>query len=328
MSDPLLKYAVSANQDPIQASPQQGDPSLLTLIIVVSNDTHKMINCQSISFGFLQGKNAKDLFTDSTGIGSSAPKGWTIKQAGSLFTATPDPSKDGHNGKIGLDSLTFVLSKIKVNEEPGTTHMKVTEATTKHTGTLDYPLAKFPEHFEVGPLAAKPPIVDEGGSTTLFWSGTGGGAIYELQYVDDNGNTVTISHTKGEPDQPLPSTGSYMLDNLQVTPLMTFYLMVTLQITGQNHPLQAQRECTVTVKPPRPAINSFTITANPIMPGKQFSFTLDWDVVGSFQITANDGQGGTERVLPIPNDAASYRVFPTQLVTTYTLTVFPPGKER
>jgi hypothetical protein len=106
---------------------------------------------------------------------------------------------------------------------------------------------------------------------------------------------------------------------------MTFYLTVTLQITGQNTPLPVEREFTVTVNPPRPAIKSFSITANPVLPGQLLSFTLNWDVVGSFQITANDGQGGTERVLPIPNNVTSYQVFPTQLTTTYTLIVSPPG---
>jgi len=323
MSDPLLSYAVSANQDPIQASPQTGDPSTVTLMIVVSNSTHTMINCQSISFGFLQGKDAKDLFSDSTGIGTSAPKGWSIKQSGALFTATPDTAKDA---QIGPDGLAFVFSGIQVNQQPGTTSMTITEVTTnpKNTGTLDYPLAKFPPQFEVGPLTANPPIVDEGSSTTLFWSGTGG-ATYEIQYVDENDDTITITHVRDEPTQPLPSSGNYTVENLQVTPSMTFYLLVTLQIPGPSAPLPLQRECTVTVKAPKPAINSFTITANPIMPGQPLSFILNWDIIGSFQITANDGEHGTERVLPIPKGATSYPVYPTQLTTTYTLTAFPPG---
>lgn len=39
MSDPLLTYAVSASQSPIQASPQTGDTSIVTLMIIVSNST-------------------------------------------------------------------------------------------------------------------------------------------------------------------------------------------------------------------------------------------------------------------------------------------------
>ena len=321
MSSTLLSYAILPNQDPIQASPQKGPASLLTLTIVVSNNTHKLIDCRSISFGFLKGTDAKDLLSDATGIGTAIPKGWKLTQIGALFTAKPDTAKDG---KIGAAGLTFVLSNIKVNQQPGTTDMTITEVTTKNTGTFVQSLEKFPQQFQVDQLTAEPLIVVQGSSTTLNWSGSSG-ATYELLYLDEDGNTVTIMHPKGEPSQPLPPAGSYTIEDLQVTPVMTFYLLVTLKIRKQDKPLQAQRECLVTVNPPRPAINSFTITANPVTPGQQLSFILNWDVVGSFQITANDGQGGNERVLPIPNTATSYQVFPTQLVTTYTLTVFPQG---
>ena len=37
MGDTLLSYAVSANQSPIQVSPETGDPSIVNLMIVVSN---------------------------------------------------------------------------------------------------------------------------------------------------------------------------------------------------------------------------------------------------------------------------------------------------
>lgn len=324
MSDPLLTYAVSANQVPIQASPQTGATSVVTLMIVVSNDTHKLIDCESISFSFFQGTDAQDFFSDSTGIGTSATTGWSINQSGALFTATPDTVADG---EIGASGLTFILSGIKVNEQPGTTNMTITEVTVSNTGTLEVPLAKFPQQFEVGDLVAipTPPIVNQGDNITLSWSGTGGKATYALSYADEDGHTVTITETKDVPPQPLPSTGSYTIDDLQVTPMMTFYLVVTLQIPGQDQPLLVQRQCTVTVNPPQPTIYSFTIAANPVIPGQQLSFTLNWDVIGSFQITANDGQSGQQRVLPIPNNATSYLVIPTQLTTTYTLTVFPPG---
>lgn len=326
MSAPQLTYAVYPDQDPIQASPQTGPPSILKLMVVVSNSTGQKIYCQSISFSFLQGGNAKDLFSDSTGISTTTPKGWSLKQSGALFMATPDTPGDG---TIGPNGLTFVISGIRVNQQAGTTYMTITEVTTNptNTGTLDYPLAKFPQQFEVGALTATPPIVAEGSSTTLFWSGTSG-ATYEIQYVDENDNTITISHPQGEPTQPLPSSGNYTVENLQVTPSMTFYLLVTVQIPEEDDSVTLQRECTVTVKAPKPTINSFTITANPVIPGQPLSFILNWDIIGSFQITANDGQHGTERVLPIPKGATSYVVYPTQLTTTYTLTVFPTGLVR
>jgi hypothetical protein len=321
MSNNPLSYAVSANQDPIQASPSEGAPSLLTLVIVVSNNSGHAVDCKSIKLSFLKGTNARDLFADSTGISTSAPAGWGISQQDAVFTATPNTPEDG---EIGGSGLSFVLSNIKVNDQPGTTRFTITQVTSDGTTAMDYTLSKFPQQFEVGPLTAEPLIVKQGASTTLFWSGSGG-ATYELQYLDDDDNTITITETTD--GQPLPPTGSYMIDNLQVTPSMTFYLIVTLKVDETS--LQLQRQCTVTVSPPKPAINSFDIAPNPIKPGQMLSFTLSWEVVGSFQITANDGEGGTERVLPIPNNATSYQVFPTQLETVYTLTVFAQStKER
>ncbi|HKS27368.1 MAG TPA: phage tail protein [Pyrinomonadaceae bacterium] len=315
MSNNPLSYAVNANQDPIQASPSEGAASLLTLVIVVSNNTGQSVECQSIEFSFLQGTNARDLFSDSTGISTSAPTGWNLTQQGSSFTAKPASQEDG---EIGADGVVFTISSITVNDQPGTTKMIIVQTTSNGTTTIEYPLQKFPQQFEVGPLTADPLFVKQGGSTTLFWSGTGG-ATYTLQYPDDEGGTVTVPET-GDP--PLPPTGSYRVDNLQVTPVMTFNLVVTVKVEGQDEPLTVERQCIVTVSAPQPAINSFSITPNPITPGQLLSFTLSWNVIGSFQITANDGEGGNERVLPIPNSATSYTVFPTQLETIYTLTAF------
>lgn len=281
MSDTLLSYAASSNPDPIQASPQTGDPSLATLTIVVSNDTHKQINCSSISFGFRQGKYAKDFFTDSTGIATSAPEGWSLlpDQADpSLFKATP--SKDA--SRIGPDGVVFVLSNIKVNQQVGTTDMTVTEVTTNgsgNTGTLALPLAKFPPQFEVGELqVSPPPPLAPGSSVTLIWSGSDDGATYVLQYEDADGNTVTITHVKGEPNQPLPSTGDYTIDNLQKD--TTFYLIVTVNVPGQNKPLTVERYFPVTVKQLKPQITLFE--------GKVECISSSWQLVLNWQTNNTD----------------------------------------
>ncbi|MCA1558631.1 MAG: hypothetical protein LC731_08850, partial [Acidobacteria bacterium] len=215
MSDVLLSYAISANQSPIQASPQTGDTSIVTLMIVVSNSTHKLINCQSISFSFLQGTDAKDFFSDSTGIGAAAPTGWNLTQNGALFTATPATPEAG---QIGATGLTFVLSNIKVNQQVGTTDMTITEDTTDNTGTKDYWLAKFPPEFTVGQLTANPVSVNQGDSTTLSWN-CSLGATYALQYLNVN-EQVTITETTD--GQPLPAVGSYTVENLQSNPTI-FY---------------------------------------------------------------------------------------------------------
>jgi hypothetical protein len=251
----------------------------VTLLIVVSNGTHKLINCQSISFGFLEGVNAKDFFSDSTGISTTVPEGWSIKQEGATFTATPDTTQAG---EIGANGLTFSLSNIKVNTEPGTTDMTITEVTSGQTGTLDYSLAKFPPQFQVSQLTANPVSVNQGESTTLSWNCSPGG-VYALQYVDGEGGTVNITETKD--GHPLPAVGSYTIDNLQVNPTI-FYLIVTLNLTGQNEPLVFDSWFPVTVTIPLVKINSFTASTQTVeYPGDMVTFT--WDVTAATQVQLN-----------------------------------------
>lgn len=316
MSETLLTYAVSWEPDPIQASGADEDYSFLTLTIVVSNTTSKVIDCQSITFGFLPGKSAKDLFTDASFGTSSFNAGWSINNDGGFVTATPKTPDDE---KIGGDGLTFVLSNIKVNQQPGTTSMTITETTGDGTGTLKCPLQKFPQQFEVGDLTADPVAVDYEGSTTLFWNSTSSGATYKIEYQDADGNDIPITETTD--GHPLPAAGSYTVNNLNARPTV-FTLTVTVKVDEQDS-LTVKRQCIVAVGPQHAVINYFNIEANNFTAGQPLSLKLLWDIVGSsFQITANDGPGGVERLLPIPYGANSYPVTPTQLVTTYTLTVF------
>ncbi|HEY0319606.1 MAG TPA: hypothetical protein VGC66_01415 [Pyrinomonadaceae bacterium] len=291
MSDTLLSYAISANQSPIQVSPQTGDPSIVTLMIVVSNSTHQLIDCQSISFDFLEGTNAKDFFPDSTGIGTAAPKGWNLTQSGSLFTATPATSEAGQIGSIGL---TFVLSNIQVNEQVGTTDITITEVTTDNTGTLDYLLAKFPVEFTVGQLKANPISVNQGDSTTLSWN-CSPGATYALQYLDVN-EQVTITETTD--GNLLPAVGSYTVENLQANPTI-FYLIVTLTVAGQNQPLVFDNWFPVAVAIPNVQINSFTASTQTVdYPGDSVTFT--WDVTAATQVQLNGANvEGNSATVPV-----------------------------
>jgi hypothetical protein len=316
MADTLLTYAVSSNPDPIQASQQTGSPSLAILTIIVSNDTHRLIECQSISFGFLKGTDAKDFFSDATGIGASVPTGWSLKQSGSLFTATPDKSP----APIGADGMVFVLSNIEVNQQVGTTDMTVTETTSGNTGTLAYPLSKFPQQFEVGELTADPPTINRGESTTLSWSGTGG-ATYELQYEDADGNTVTVTHVKDEPNQPLPANGNYTIDDLQQD--TTFYLIVTLAVPGQEQPLKAIRFFPVIVTQPPPSICYFrpqgcTDKTCVIYASE---FVLEWQIkyANEMQLTGTDSNG--THVINVAWGDTSTKITQTENETEYIMTI-------
>lgn len=291
MSDVLLSYAISANQSPIQVSPQTGEPSIVTLMIVVSNSTHKLIDCQSISFSFLQGTDAKDFFSDSTGIGTSAPTGWNLTQDGALFTATPATSEAG---KIGAAGLTFVISNIQVNQQVGTTDITITEVTTGNNGTLAYLLAKFPVEFTVGQLKANPISVNQGDSTTLSWN-CSPGATYALQYLNGN-EEVTITETTD--GQPLPAVGSYTVENLQANPTI-FYLIVTLTVAGQDQPLVFDSWFPVAVAIPNVKINNFTASTQTVdYPGDNVTFT--WDVTAATQVQLNgENVEGNSATVPV-----------------------------
>lgn len=236
MSDTLLTYSVSTDPDPIQASPVQGNPSTTTLTIVASNNTHHIITCKSITFSFPVGTNAKDFSSDTTGISTTRPTGWSISQSGGVFTATPNTPADGN---IGAAGLSFVLSGIKVNQQPGTFDLTITEVTEPgdRSGVQTIPLGKFPPQFAVKDLTAKPLSVGPGGSTTLMWSGSPG-ATYSLEYND-------IIITKGKDGQLLPPIGSYTVDNLQSD--TTFNLVVTYQVPGQDQPMTVERSRPVSV---------------------------------------------------------------------------------
>lgn len=292
MSDPLLTYKVHSDPDPIQASSSEDGASLASLRIIVSNTTSKAIACESISFSFLVGTNAKDFFSDSTGIGTTVPNGWTITQSGGVFTATPDT----RHQKIGAAGLLFEISDIKVNEQIGTTDMTITEVANGKTGEQVVELAKFPPQFEVGDLDADPDIVNQGENTTLSWSGSDGGD-YELQYADSDGNIVSITHPKDEPDQPLPGSGSYTVENLEHDPT-NFYLIVTVPAPGQDKPLTVKRSFSVQVIIPQVKITSFTALGDLIGKNSYAVYrindnmsaaaNLSWEVVGANNLLLND----------------------------------------
>lgn len=277
MNDPLLSYAIETDPDPLQASVSKAEPSTATLTITVSNGTHKPIQCKSIGFSFPIGKNAKDFSEDMTGVACSQPTGWSFNQVQrGLFEAQPDTDAAG---KIGGEGLTFVLSNIKVNQQPGTFDLTITEeasvganppvpASLPATKIVELP--KFPPQFEVGDLKAQPLIVAQGESVLLSWRGTAG-ATYELEYVDAHGSKVVINQT--EDGHPLPSTGSYTIENIERETI--FYLIVTMTVTGQNKPITMQRTCIVSVTESQPQITLFEGKLD-YSPGG-ITLTVNWD---------------------------------------------------
>jgi hypothetical protein len=276
MSDTLLTYSIETNPDPIQISPTDGAPSLATLTITVSNSpppdpvtglppAHPpIIQCSSIVFNLHKGFNAKDFGSDLTIAGSSAPEGWHIDPDGNgNFTVTPTTS----SAPVGSEGLVFVLEGIKVNLQPGTTWMTITETAARPNEDPDdritsISLGKFPLKFSVGDLDANPQSVALNGSTTLTWNGTEG-AEYTLEYDD-----VVIQHTKS--GEALPASGSYKIDGLQRD---TVFNLLVRYVENPASIAKVQRSRTVTILEAH--IDNFV--ADPLTIGKGLPCEVQWE---------------------------------------------------
>ncbi len=273
-----FSYALFSQPELLQVNSQA------SVTIVVSSHAQAEVDCASISFDFLEGTGAKDFFSDSAGIGTSAPPEWTVTSSGSSFTAVPD-TKD--SGKIGNEGLAFVFSKIQVNGQVGTTDLTITDVTGNHQRAQTIiPLAKFPAQFFVDDLTVKPdPPLEQGDNIVLSWSGSDE-ASYQLQFEDGDGNTVVIDHPKDEPDQPLPATGNYEIENLQKD--TTFYLTATVPMPAGDEPLVVTRFFPVAVEVPNVRIKSFSANQTLVYgANNNVAVTLTWETEHAQQLTVN-----------------------------------------
>jgi DNA-binding beta-propeller fold protein YncE len=276
----LLTYDLEPRA--VEISPAQGDPSLADLTISVSNSLHKSVGCREISFGFHPGEAAADLCSDATGIETRVESGWDIAQSGGLFIAKPST---GSTGQFGGAGVLFEFKKIKVNAQVGTTAIDITEVTdvdVNNTGSVSKNLGKTPLTLQIKDFRATPPIIDEGDSTTLSWDGTSG-ASFSIEYENEDGVRMTISHPKGS-TQPLPAKGSYAITLQKKT---TFHLSASMAGESQSR----HSEIDVDVIPVRPHINAFAGSLSSPSSGAR-RLTLNWDAshTAYCELTDNDSQ--------------------------------------
>lgn len=182
----LLAYGITTNPDPIQASPKQGTHSMTSIVITVSNNTSKPIYCKKLTFSIPIGNLAQDLASTSTGILVSANPSskWQISMTSDgVFIATPLTPDDR---KITIDGLSFQIYNIEANTEVGTFTLSVSEDSSTDNKTFTnknntYNLVKFPYGFYVRNFAASKPMVNEGESVKLTWTGSDLG-VYTILY--------------------------------------------------------------------------------------------------------------------------------------------------
>ena len=291
---PYLTYLLLPGPDPLRASGADV-PSIASLTVIVSNSGTERVECSSITVSLLVGTAAKDFASDATGIGTVRPDGWNASVSGGSIIFQPASPV-----LIGKDSLTFVVTDITVNEQPGATAVSVIEVASvagqpAQTGRIAISLAKFPAGFTLSGPVADPLVVASGGGSTISW--TGSAASYTLTYDAGTGAPVVVPG--------LPASWSYTASGLIGPQPVIFTLGVKVPVPGADQPVSLQRQVGVTIEPVAPTITRFTASLS----HEQVSFRWATQNAVSCQI---DGFP----TLLVPNGTAP---FTAPLGTEYTL---------
>lgn len=330
-----LHYDLTTNPFPLQANAETGTAIRAQMTITATNGSGSDVPLQGLIIQLPVGDGAASLVAHAKGIEPVPPPNWTLADTAYCtgFARYIFQPGDGQ-GTLGKDlSLEFVFNDVEPNQMPGSATLTVIEGSNNCDPYKSCPQAavqvmKWPYSWGQVKFWTEPdpPIVNYGEGVRLHWEGpagpTGQPPTYTIDYYTAEQGIVHLPKPGG---RKLANVGQYPASKhppLQLLHNTTFYLSV--EDTVDQVKYQARAEVTVTVVPPKPEI-SFTITADPVVPGQPLSFTLHWSLknVSRFQITANDGPMGQERTLSIPEDVTSYRVIPTQLNTVYTLHVHP-----
>lgn len=247
-NDGLLAYGVTTNPDPIQASPVLGNPALASIVITVSNNTDGAIYCNKLIFSFPIGALAQDLTSTTTGILVSANPSakWQISMTSDgVFTATPITPKDS---EITTDGLSFQIYNIQANQQVGTFTFTVEENTSTNNINFtkkasNFNLAKFPYGFYVNNFSASAPMVQDGATVTLKWSGSDLGSytiLYGTQTVDVTDIRIWTSPA--------------------ITETTTFSLRASVQLQGET--VDNYLYITVIVANPELTVTSLNVKTN------------------------------------------------------------------
>ena len=231
------------------------------LTIVVSN-SGPPVTLNGIDFTLEDGTGARDIVNGMTPTTSTLPDGWSHPApSGGKFSMTPSaPVVISRQGLI----FTFDLT---VNTVVGTAiiditeHLEVGGSPSANRGTLS--VAKFPPGFMLTGFYSTTPIINQGDSVTLVWTGKNLHlANYRLSYSSTGGKKVV--------DIPA-ATYSYTIDDVQSTSVI--YLHVTaVQSEDTSFTFQAS-EYPITVDP---AIIEFWSDSSFAPPGA--NVMLHWSV--------------------------------------------------
>lgn len=231
----LLQYSIETTPSPLQASPEQGEPTTAALTIVVSASEGETVYCDRIVLSFEIGDIAQALTDVSSGIlvAASPSDQWQIQETGpGIFTATPAKPKFQ---QIDANGLVFQLYNIKVNRQVGTFAFTIQEHSSSDGSSFSnhkdvYEIAKFPYGFFVGGFMASAAEVQVGTPVLLTWHGARD-ATYAMLY---NNQSVDVTLLRRWQSPPLTSNTTFIL---KVTPTqvqnsedITTFLQATVDV--------------------------------------------------------------------------------------------------
>lgn len=213
-SQGLLAYGISTDPDPVMASPKQGNPSILTMVITVSNNSYSRVYSDKITFSFPIGSLAQDLTSQAGGfiVSANASDGWQISDLGEgQFRATPIKPE---NQEITKHGLSFQISNIDVNQEVGAFTFTIDESSSTDNKTFSVktttvPMNKFPPGFYLHDFEASWPAVRNREAVTLSWDGSDL-AAYSLTY-DEGMAPIDVTNVRSWPSPPLSQTTTFAL---------------------------------------------------------------------------------------------------------------------
>ncbi|KNG92096.1 hypothetical protein [Pseudaestuariivita atlantica] len=265
---PLLEWAATTTPNPLGID----NPGAVT--ILATNLTRKTIDLSSATFSFDVGSYGKDLATSFDGVGTHGPEGWNFVNEGSgVFGVTVE---SGHSPAVGADGLQFSISGIAVNDNPGTTMVTIEEVTPDNrTAYKQAPLLKaYPDLTLEGPFVT-PASVDYGGSVQVKWTATKGATVT----LTVNGEVIT--HVKGNPNLPLPASGSYELDNITEAKTAIIATAELQTPTGRQ-----KKEKPFILSLNAPTISDFTSSR---VAGKPNTISVNWTATSVQQATLDIG---------------------------------------
>ena len=303
MAELQLSYSFMTVPDVLQAAAEG------QLTIVVSN-AGAPITVTGIDFILRDGTGARDIVNGMTPTTQNMPDGWSHPNpSGGKFSMTPtEPVVISRQGLL----FTFNLT---VNTVVGTAiiditeHLRVGGSPRANRGTLSVP--KFPQNFKLSGFYSTTPIINQGDSVTLVWTGENFHlANYRLSYSTASGKKVV--------DIPA-ATFSYTIDDVESTSV--FYLHVTADQSADTAFTFQASDYPITIDP---AIMEFLSDSSFAPPGG--SVTLNWkvsDTVTEGAVTClQSGQTWSLDAAALAEGQISITTPAISMVSDYVLDVF------